>query len=127
MNLRGLTLQLSGYTLVQVFAIFIEYVTYTAAIELFGLWVVFGNIIAKITAGAVAVVLHSKYVFEQDGIDWQTIFRYFLLLGFNTVVTSFLLSLVVGEFGPYWAKILSDCIMVLINFFISKTLVFRKN
>ncbi|WP_300529092.1 GtrA family protein [Maricaulis sp.] len=127
MNWRIWAFQLSGYTAVQIFAIGVEYASYTAMIELLGLWPAWGNALAKLAAGSVAVVLHSKFVFGQKAIDAQTVGRYFLLLAINATVTSFLLTMIVDSFGPYWAKIASDCLMILVNFVISKRFIFQKN
>lgn len=115
------------YIAIQVFAYAIDMGIFLALIYLGFLGPIMSNIFGKIAAGAFAFLAHRRFTFRLDKKkhNGKQKYRYFLLLGLNIPISTAVLGIALFIIDyPVVAKLLSDVIIVLFTFWLSKTWVF---
>lgn len=115
------------YLIIQVIAYGVDMGVFLVFVYLGGLGPVISNAIGKIAAGIFAFLSHRSFTFRMDksAHDSKQKYRYFLLLGLNVPVSSFVLAAVLLVIDyPVVAKIISDVVIVAFSYWISKTWVF---
>jgi putative flippase GtrA len=120
----------SRYLLVQICAYGIDLGVFVLLIMLPGVGPIVANIISKIATGIFSFVAHRRFTFElpSERDNSYEAARYFLLLGINVPVSSLALSIMLRIFpSEVVAKIVSDGICFLANYWISKKYVFTSD
>ena len=115
------------YIVIQLLAYAIDMGMFLVFFYLGFLGPVVANVLSKIAAGCFAFLAHRKFTFrlENNAHDRNQAIRYFLLLALNVPISAAVLGLLLLIVEhPVMAKILSDVIIVVFNFWLSKTWVF---
>lgn len=117
----------SRYLGVQVFAYAIDMGIFLLLSAGWGAQPITANVIAKMTAGAFAFVLHRRVTFTVHGRGGSggQLFKYALLLALNIPVASGFLALLLPWIAPVaMAKFIADVICVGLTFLVSRHVVF---
>jgi len=115
------------YIGIQILAYGIDMSVFLASIYLGSLGPIISNTLGKIAAGIFAFLAHRKFTFRLDRKKYNSIqvYRYFLMLGLNVPISAVVLSVVLlVNNNPVVAKFLSDVLIVLFTFWLSKSWVF---
>lgn len=115
------------YLIIQVIAYGVDMGVFLAFVYLGNLGPIISNAIGKIAAGIFAFLSHRSYTFRLDKAkhSGKQMFRYILLLGLNVPISSVVLAIVLYVIDyPVIAKIISDVVIVMFTFWVSKTWVF---
>jgi putative flippase GtrA len=121
------------YLTIQVFAYAIDMGSFLGLISFLGLKPISANVISKVLAGSFAYWTHVRFTFasatvasdesgrKSQASPWRYILLLVLNIPFNSLLLASLLPIIVLPAG---AKLLSDSICILINFWVSKRFVF---
>lgn len=112
----------------QVAAYFVDYGTFALLVWSGLLPPVVCNAVGKIAAGAFAFLFHRFVTFQagSSGPIGGQLVRYAAVLGVNTLASSALLEgLLRMHLQPLLAKAVSDAMLIVVTFFVSKHFVFR--
>ena len=115
------------YILIQVFAYIIDMGGFLALVYLDFLGPIISNVFGKVAAGIFAFIVHRRFTFrlERKEHNRKQMYRYFFLLSVNVPVSSGVLWVVLVFINnPVVAKLLSDILVVLFSFWLSKIWVF---
>jgi len=115
------------YLFIQVIAYGVDMGVFLAFMYIGNLGPVLSNALGKIAAGIFAFITHRRFTFrmDKDTHHHKQKYRYFLLLGLNVPISSFVLAAVLLVIDyPVAAKIVSDVVIVVFSYWISKTWVF---
>jgi putative flippase GtrA len=115
------------YIAIQLIAYGIDMGLFLAFIYLGYLDPLVSNILGKVAAGIFAFLVHRSFTFRLDKKEHskKQKYRYFLLLGSNVPLSSLVLGLFLQAINyPVVAKLLSDVVIVVISFCVSKKWVF---
>lgn len=126
---RKLTGQLVRYALVGLFVLAIDYAVFAGLFSLLPDQYLAANIAGKLSGAAVGFILHKTISFagaQADGTGQQAV-SYALLLGFNLMLSSGLLWLLVDwlALNAYWARLFVDAVVIAASFLGSKLWVYR--
>ena len=115
------------YVIIQLLAYIIDMLVFliTLKLDLFG--PIVANIFGKTSAGLFAFITHRNFTFQvSNRVDRKRqAIRYFMILGSNIPISTGILSvclLWISE--PVIAKILADCIGVVLSYLLSKHFIF---
>lgn len=115
------------YLIIQIIAYGIDMGVFLAFVYLGYLGPIASNAIGKVAAGIFAFLSHRSFTFrlEKDMHSGKQKYRYFLLLGLNVPISSIVLAIVLMVIDyPVFAKIISDVVIVVFSYWMSKTWVF---
>lgn len=106
--------------------------SYWLCSEPLGMGVLFGNVVSWIAAVSFAYVTNCIWVFEQQAHGWRALFKQVFRFFSGRVATLGVEELILWVFiqqlhCPNMAvKVIAQVVVVVLNYFISKFLVFRK-
>lgn len=115
------------YNLVQISAYVLDIGTFLVLIFLLPSQLVFSNISGKIVAGIYAFYFHKHFTFKSTGKGRVRgeLFRFTVLLGLNSLLSTLLLLVLAPYFVEGVAKVIADIICVGLSFFLANKLVFK--
>lgn len=116
------------YVAVQVTAYGFDIGSFLILFELLGVNALLSNAVGKCIAGAFAYYAHFQFTFRQPGDvrHRSQVLRYAGLLGLNVPLSTLILAALLHLVPSEWlAKVLADCIGVVLTYFLSKRFVFR--
>ena len=131
-RLREGSRELISYGVFGVLTTVINYVVYFVCITLFDCNYVISNGIAWVLAVVFAFVTNKLYVFHSLSWDFKTTFRqcwqFFSARIFSLLVETALLWLLIEQFqgDERIVKIFTNIVVIVINYVISKIIIFRK-
>jgi putative flippase GtrA len=114
--------------LIQVFAYGIDMGVFLFLIQFNLVGPISANIFSKLAAGCFAFVVHRRYTFNVAGASLmrRQAVRYFIVLAANVPVASALLVFILIWVPlPVVAKFLSDIVMVVLSYALSKKFIFN--
>lgn len=117
------------YVVVQLLAYGIDIGSFAAIMWGTNLAAPYANVVAKIAAGTFAFFAHRHVTFNaaSHGRVWDQAVRYIALLLLNSFGSSILLVAVLYVLPhPVAAKIMSDVMLIIITFSLSKTFIFGR-
>ena len=125
-----LTGQVLRYGLVGLVVLASDYAVFAGLLALLTGQHLAANIAGKLAGAAIGFVLHKYVTFagsQADGTGRQAL-SYSLLLGFNLLLSSILLWLLVDRlaFNAYGARLFVDAVVIGVSFLGSKLWVYRK-
>ena len=108
---------------------FVNIISYLVLVWILGFNYIMGNILAWLFSVIFAYVTNKLWVFEKT--ENNIIFEFLLFIGgriFSGIVDSSLLYLFVGmwSWNDFISKIIIQIIVVILNYIVSKLIVFRK-
>jgi putative flippase GtrA len=124
-----LTGQVARYGLVGLLVLALDYAVFAGLLALLPGQHLVANIAGKLAGAAVGFVLHKYVTFagaQADGTRRQA-FSYAVLLGFNLLLSSALLWMLVDRLGlnAYGARLFVDAVVIIVSFMGSKLWVYR--
>ena len=124
-----LTGQVIRYGLVGLLVLALDYAVFAGLLALLPGQHLMANIAGKLAGAAVGFILHKYVTFAGDQADGagRQAFAYVLLLGFNLLLSSALLWLLVDrmELNTYGARLFVDAVVISVSFLGSKLWVYR--
>ena len=125
----GLTGQVARYGLVGLLVLALDYAVFAGLLSLLPGQHLAANIAGKLAGAAIGFVLHKYVTFagsQADRTERQAL-SYALLLGFNLLLSSALLWLLVDrlDFNAYGARLFVDAVVIGMSFLGSKFWVYR--
>jgi putative flippase GtrA len=102
----------------------IEYALYIALIGLWPQAVLAASLVARVAAGAVGFVGHSRFTFGQASLSTRSGVRYAASVVVNAALASLLLMALLPLLGPIVAKLASDAVVIAAGYLTGRTLVF---
>ncbi len=116
------------YLSIQVLAYVIDMGVFLLLVQLNSVEPVIGNIFSKLIAGCFAFLAHRLYTFNVASLGFvrKQAVRYFFVLALNVPVASALFVLIhMWVTLPVMAKFLSDVLMVVLSYVLSKRFIFN--
>jgi putative flippase GtrA len=116
------------YLLIQVFAYGIDIGFFSLLFHFDLTGPLVSNIISKFAAGCFAFVIHRRYTFNvaASSLVGRQAFRYFAVLAAHVPVASgVLIFILIWVPMPVIAKFLSDIVMVIFSYVVSKKFIFK--
>lgn len=116
------------YLLIQLFAYGIDMGSFFFLIQFDFIGPIIANIFSKLAAGCFAFVVHRRYTFKMasSGFAGVQAVRYFIVLATNVPVASMMLVFILIWVPlPVVAKIISDTVMVVLSYVLSKKFIFN--
>ena len=125
----GLTGQVARYGLVGLLVLALDYALFAGLLSLLPGQHLAANIVGKVAGAAIGFVLHKYVTFAGSQADrtGRQALSYALLLGFNLLLSSVLLWLLVDrlDFNAYGARLFVDAVVIGMSFLGSKFWVYR--
>jgi putative flippase GtrA len=126
---RKLFGQIGRYGLVGLFVLTLDYVVFAGLLSALPGQHLAANLAGKLVGAGAGFLLHKYVSFagtQRDGAGRQA-FSYALLLGFNLLLSSTLLWLLVDNLhlNAYWARLFVDAVVIAVSFLGSKLWVYR--
>jgi putative flippase GtrA len=122
---HGNVAEFARYVAVQLGAIVLEYLTYTALIYLLSVQPLVAHGVGRAIAGAYAYVAHARFTFRGHGArHHEAALKYVLLLVLSANISGGLLWLLLQHLPPLPAKLVADTCTVLLSFVAVKMFVF---
>ena len=103
----------------------VDYVVYIALISLTPLTIMLSFVIARFISLGFNFQLNRKVVFNVKAEPGQFI-KYLVLCGANMGIGYVLLKYMPGEIHSIFSKVLVDCLLFVLNFFVQKEFIFTQ-
>lgn len=125
--------EISLYLIFGVLTTGVNFLVFYITKDLLGLGLVLANSLAWLLSVIFAFVTNKKWVFESNNKSWQETlqefvkFIFYRILSFGLDMGSLMAMVDYLRIGDYWAKLISQILVVVANYLFSKWLIFKKS
>lgn len=125
--------EISLYLIFGVLTTGVNFLVFYITKDLLGLGLVLANSLAWLLSVIFAFVTNKKWVFESNNKSWQETlqefvkFIFYRILSFGLDMGSLVVMIDYLRIGDYWAKLISQILVVVANYLFSKWLIFKKS
>ncbi len=125
--------EVSLYLIFGVLTTGVNFLVFYLMKDLLRLGLISANTLAWLLSVIFAFVTNKKWVFESNHKTWQETlqefakFIFYRLLSFGLDMGSLMVMIDYLRIGDYWAKLISQILVVVANYLFSKWLIFKKS